>query len=707
MIKKTRNVISSSKHEADVARYMKEVRDMEAAGITRRDLFKMGLTSGVGGLVAIGGASFIPNLAQAASNSSSGLISPKCTPWLEPLVIPEDCQTVSVMRGGVKAGEHPTKDKITMYHSGCGTGEDEVFTDARTEPHQRWSDFYGFTNPHLGVYAPNTDYYELENCEVDWNFYSPQEHPNFSSKVWTYKDLTPNANGDHACAPLRIKAHYGRPVMMRFFNCLPMQDPTSMVGGDNQGFGINQMSPHLHNAHNPPGSDGGPNRFYDSSQFYDHWYPNVRAGFASTHIKDAPPPSYDRNYKPYKDQFGTYPCPGDWRETQSSLWFHDHRMDFTSQNVYKGMAAFYSLFSDDINLDTGDEKTGLRLPSGKYDIPIIIGDKTFDQNGQMFMDLFNSGGFKGDMTTVNFKIKPYLNVERRKYRFRILNGGPSTFLELSLKNGSNNKSKNVSTLLTRIANCGNLLPIAQVVPSIRQGVAERSDIIIDFSLYQKDDVIYLENKLESKAPSQGTTGKILASGASTEILKFIVGDLPQDPDYSGGDFKGGVAQPGVDSLALKRLREQPMVAFPVRPQPTVKRKFTFGTSNGAWNINGKLYSPLVMSAYPVEGSCEEWEFSSGGGWSHPVHIHHEEGQVINRGGLTGNNLPKDDQSRKDVYRIGDGSQGTANTSSLKFQMQFRDWTGDYPVHCHNVVHEDHGMMFRFKIVDKKDPNAGR
>jgi FtsP/CotA-like multicopper oxidase with cupredoxin domain len=633
----------------------------------------MGLTSGVGGLVAIGGASFIPNLAQAASNSSSGLISPKCTPWLEPLVIPKDCQPVSKMMGPTP-GEHPTKEKIEMFHSGCGVaGDVEVFTDARTEPHQRWSDFYGNSDP-LGVHAPNTDYYEMENCEVDWNFYCSEEHPTFNSKVWTYKDMTPDANGELACAPLRIKAHYGRPVMMRFFNCLPMQDHTSLLGGDNQGFGINQMSPHLHNAHNPPASDGGPNRFYDSSQFYDYWYPNVRAGFASTHIKGT--------YTPYKDVLGIdRPCPGDWRETQSSLWFHDHRMDFTSQNVYKGMAAFYSLYSDD-----------------------IIGDKTFDQNGQMFMDLFNSGGFKGDMTTVNFKIKPYLNVERRKYRFRILNGGPSTFLELSLKNDSKNKSKNVPTALTRIANCGNLMPQAQIVPSIRQGVAERSDVIIDFSLYQKGDVIYLENKLESKAPSQGTSGKILASGASTEILKFIVGDLPQEVDYSGGLFgTGGVALQGNNPLALKKLQTQKMVAFPIRPKPTVKRKFSFGTSNGAWNVNGKLYSPLVMAGYPAEGSCEEWEFSSGGGWSHPVHIHHEEGQVIRRG----NSGPAlDDQSRKDVYRVGDGAQGTSNTPSLTFQMQFRDWTGDYPCHCHNVVHEDHGMMFRFKIVDKKDPRAG-
>ncbi|MCX7106861.1 MAG: multicopper oxidase domain-containing protein [Methylococcales bacterium] len=697
MMKKTRNVISSSKHEADVARYMKEVRDMQEAGVTRRDLFKMGLTASVGGLAAIGGASFMPNLAQAASKNGSTIISPPCNmPWRDPLIVPEVCQPVAQMTGP-KPEKDPCKETISMFHKGCGpTGKLENFTEARTEPHQRWDDFYGNTNPQLGLNGSSMTCYELENIEVDWNFFSNDEHPTFNSKVWTYRDMTPNADGDHACAPLRIKAQYGEPVMMRMHNCLPMPNEAG-VGGDNQGFGINQMSPHLHNAHNPPESDGGPNRFFDSCTFYDYWYPNVRAGFTSTHALGT------AKNKPYIDSLGkSHYCPGDWQETQSSLWFHDHRMDFTSQNVYKGMAAFYSLFSKDINLDTDDETTGLRLPSGKYDIPLIIGDKTFDQNGQLFMDIFNSGGWKGDHTTVNFKIRPFLNVERRKYRFRTLNGGPSTFLELALKHATDPKA---NMTLTRIANCGNLMPQAQLVPSIRQGVAERADFIVDFSQFKKGDVIYLHNVLESIFPSQGTTGKILPFSDSTAILKFIVGDLPSTPDYSGGgNGIYGHPTPGNTPAALVKLQKQKMIDFPTRPAPKVKRRFDFNTKSGAWVINGNLYSPMVMSAYPAEGSCEEWEFTSGGGWSHPVHIHHEEGQVISRN----SGAPAlDDLSRKDVYRIGQGSEGTAGTSSVIFRMQFRDWLGDYPTHCHNVVHEDHGMMFRWKIVPPTDPKAGK
>jgi FtsP/CotA-like multicopper oxidase with cupredoxin domain len=212
------------------------------------------------------------------------------------------------------------------------------------------------------------------------------------------------------------------------------------------------------------------------------------------------------------------------------------------------------------------------------------------------------------------------------------------------------------------------MPKAQLVNSIRLGVAERTDIILDFSQYQEGDIIYLENKLESKAPSEDTSGKILASGTGTELLQFRVGKVAAD--YSA---------------PMKIIQTQTMVPFPVRPVPKVKRSFSFGSSNGAWNVNGKYYNPLVMSAYPAEGSCEEWEFSSGGGWSHPIHVHHEEGQVVKRDGKA---PVLDDLSRKDVYRVGDGSVGTSNTGKLSIQMQFRDYYGDYVCHCHNVRHPD-------------------
>ena len=95
----------------------------------------------------------------------------------------------------------------------------------------------------------------------------------------------------------------------------------------------------------------------------------------------------------------------------------------------------------------------------------------------------------------------------------------------------------------------------------------------------------------------------------------------------------------------------------------VKRSFSFDTKQGAWTVNGQFFNPSKISAYPEEGTAEEWTLTSGGGWSHPVHIHHEEFQILNRNG----NAPAiDDLSRKDVVRIGQAAQGTAGTSQCDF-----------------------------------------
>lgn len=643
------NPISSSRDERAVEKYMQEVRDIVAAKLTRRDLLKMGLTASAGGLVSITGDAFYPNLAMAGDSNIH--ISPRCTkPWTDLLPIPKVCVPVDEFEGP-EVDMEGCKSDFNRWNPGMDDYCD--FKEARVEPHQRWDEFGG----NAGITAR----YELMAKEVDWNFYSALEYPNFNSKVWTYVDLNSDAIG-----VLRIKAQYGEPVVMRMHNGLPTNKGHG--NGDNQGFGINQISPHLHNAHNPHTSDGGPTRFYDSGTWWDHWYPNVRAGFASTHKNGT-----TRN--------GLW-CKGDWQETQSTLWFHDHRFDFTAQNVYKGLASFYTLFSKDIDLDTDDETTGLRLPSGEYDIPMLITDKSFDTNGQMFWDPFMTEGFLGDQQTVNFKIKPKLYVKRRKYRLRFLNGGPSRFIQLFWSNGNS---------FTRIANCGNLLPKAQIVPSIRLGVAERADVIVDFSQFAPGTEIYLENRLEQRN-GQGPTGKILASGDKTRLLKIIVTDeAVQD-----------------DSATMTTLQNQTMVPMPTPSKnPTIrKRTFSFDSLNGAWAVNGKLFDPNVVSAYPVEGTAEEWTLKSGGGWAHPIHIHFEEFQVISRDGSPAKrNI--EDMSRKDVVRIGQAAWNTNNSGEVKLYMQFRDWYGDYPMHCHNVVHEDHAMMVRFKVVPSTDPNAGK
>ena len=166
-------------------------------------------------------------------------------------------------------------------------------------------------------------------------------HPQLPPQpVWGFARLSDPPNVAWSPGPTYV-AEYDQPILVRNFNDLPK---------NNEGFGRNQVSTHLHNGHTPSESDGFPCDWYDSGKFYDQHYPNVLAGFDSTH-----------------------PPKGDINESLSTLWYHDHRVDFTAQNVYKGLAGFYLLFNE---FDTGNENTGFKLPSfPDFDIPLMLADK--------------------------------------------------------------------------------------------------------------------------------------------------------------------------------------------------------------------------------------------------------------------------------------------------------------------------------------------
>src|SRR4029079_12836265 len=140
-----------------------------------------------------------------------------------------------------------------------------------------------------------------------------------------------------------------------------------------------------------------------------------------------------------------------------------------------GLVGFYLLFNE---FDTGDETTGYRLPSGDYDGPMAFGGQPFDANGQLFFDLFGFDGLIGDKFTVNGKIQPFFQVHPRRYRFRWLNAGPSRFYQFFLTD-PNNPGRLIPFL--QISNDGNLLPQSLLVGSTKISVAERMDVIIDFS----------------------------------------------------------------------------------------------------------------------------------------------------------------------------------------------------------------------------------
>jgi FtsP/CotA-like multicopper oxidase with cupredoxin domain len=406
------------------------------------------------------------------------------------------------------------------------------------------------------------------------------------------------------------------PILVRNFNLLEE---------DETGFGIPSTSTHLHNGHNPSESDGFPADFYDSGLFKDFHYPNLPAG------------GIDAN-------------------AEHTQWMHDHRIDFTTQNVYKGLACFYLTFDD--RFDTGDETTGLRLPSGAFDVPMVFADKVFDRDGQLFFDLFNLDGILGDKFTVNGIIQPFFSVRKRKYRLRLLNSGPSRWYEFFLSNGQP---------FIQIASDGNLLPRPVVRQSVRISVAERVDVIVDFTDARPGEPIYLLNRLEQK-DGRGPTFKLLNPG--DRLVRFDVED-------------GTVDDPS---------RVPPVL---VEPEPidlsivAARRTWEFNRDNGAWTVNGEFFDPDVSRARPRLNTAEIWTFvNKSGGWSHPIHVHHSEFRILS---VNGKPPQAFEAGAKDMVQLGPNDV-------VSIYQRYRDFTGKYPMHCHNTVHEDHAMMIRFDVV---------
>ena len=503
-------------------------------------------------------------------------------------------------------------------------------------------------------------------------------------KVWTFNGTVP---------PKLLIGRYGEPILFRHQNRLPF-DVTQ-----NGGFGRHTFTTHEHNGHHGAENDGFTGAFFFPGQFYDYHYPIVLAGHKTINTTATDPRAGGPT-----DAGGITKVPGDWHETMSTHWFHDHMFSFTSQNVYKGSAGMFNIYSA---LDRGNEAindgVNLRLPSGTamsfgnldYDVNLMLADKAWNANGQLFFDIFNFDGFLGDRMTVNLAYNPFFEVERRKYRFRILNGAVSRFFKLALSDGSP---------MIQIANDGNLLPNPVTLTETDElGIAERYDIVIDFSRYSVGSKVWMVNLTEHEdgtGPSQDLSLSAALSGGSPDpcVGKFLEFRIVRDP-----------AQPDASQVPATLIPNPDLSAIPVARQ----RNFVFGDGasqttrdpvtsfRGPWGIGtngGQVLDADFgrISAAPRFGTREIWTLvNDGGGWDHPIHIHFEEGQVLARNG-SASSVPAWEKGRKDVYRL-------RPSGSVTITMQFRDWGGMFMEHCHNTVHEDNAMLLRWEIDDGGAP----
>jgi len=454
----------------------------------------------------------------------------------------------------------------------------------------------------------NTAFYKIHTREVAHTFH-PQLPPN---QLWGYDGSIPGPT---------IVSRSGTPQLVRFFNDLPQNDPVGI------GEPINAI--HRHGGFQAPEDDGYPLDTFSSGQSRDYFYPNR-------------------------------PDEGLQQNEHSTLWYHDHSIDVTGPNVYRGLAGFYPNFN---SLDTGNESDyppALGLPSGEFDIGLVLQDRQFDKNGFLIFDSFDHNGFIGDKFLVNGLIQPYLQVARRKYRFRVLNGSNARIYELALSNGQD---------FAAIATDSHLLEHPVWVKRFRIGPAERVEVIVDFSHTSLKDEIFLVNRLrqtDGRKPDE-----LVSLSQGTPLLKFKVNRDAND--------KSRVPN------ALLPVTEGPLQLL---PKVKVQRRFEFERSHGAWVINGEFFDENRINAKPKRGVPEIWILESGGGWVHPVHIHLSEFFILSRDGASP--LPLE-QGRKDTVLIG------GDFGSVMILIKFAEFTGRYVFHCHNIEHEDMRMMGQFEV----------
>jgi manganese oxidase len=704
-----RNASKRRIKEAENARRNRQdiVQALSHGQIARRDLFKWGLFTVAGGLALKQGLNPVISSAYAAVPTGVPLsplfgVQPFTQPMPRADVLPRIANPMTALTPTPGAEANTTlqtlNPALVAAYPGGNQGPIEGRPPGAAWAHQRWNEFIprvAFEVTQEGAKS-NTTYNPGVAANLNSNinpatpmplrFHSswPTQAPN---TVWTFNGTAP---------PKLVLSRIGEPVLVRHHNRLPF-DPTQ-----NNGFGRHTITTHEHNGHHGAENDGFTGAFFFPGQFYDYHWPLTLAGFttintAATDIKAGMP----------NGSGGITKIPGDWRETMSSHWFHDHMFEYTAQNVYKGNAALHNIYSA---VDRGNEAindgVNLRLPSGtakdwgnlEYDVNLMISDKAFDSNGQLIFDIFDTDGFIGDVMTVNFAYKPYFEVERRKYRFRILNGGVARILKMALSDGKP---------FYQIGNDGNLLPKRATLSQLDfTAVAERVDIVIDFTQWSIGQKVWLVNLAEhgdgrkvadvlSLADAQ-TAGKSADPGVG-RFLEFRVVRDPAQPD---------VSQVPVD-----------LIPNPLLTQPVARtRNFEFGrgggqnlplgsnpqtASEGPWGVKidgGAMLNAAYsrVSAQPQFGTREIWNFKTGGGWDHPVHIHFEEGQILSRNGVAQNRLPLSLQGRKDVYRLGPGGE-------MQISMQFRDWGGMFVEHCHTTTHEDHAMLMRWDLSPGSAP----
>ncbi|MFC9539685.1 multicopper oxidase family protein [Lysinibacillus sp. NPDC056959] len=481
------------------------------------------------------------------------------------------------------------------------------------------------------------DYYELKMMQAEHCFHN--DFP--KSIIWGYNGLYPGPT---------IEAKKDKSIYVRYKNQLPLKhflpvDFTLHAANDSQEV---RTVTHLHGANVDWESDGHPEAWYTRD-------------YAQTG------PKFNKEIHEYTNH-----QPG------TTLWYHDHAMALTRLNVYAGLAGFYLL------RDSLEERSN--LPCGDYEYPILIQDKSFNEDGSLFypdeppfpvpVHPSITPGFVGNTIVVNGKVWPYLNVEPRKYRFRFLNGSNRRGYLISLSNGDH---------MIQIGTDGGFLSAPHEIQSVELLPAERTDVIVDFSKCEGQEIT-LVNSDEDFIDEH--TSVIMQFKVCLPLMCEDTSEIPERLAAS------------MDLHAHDAHIE--------RHLPLTATTDNFGRP--MLLLNNRMYHDPATEK-PALDSIEIWNFINATPFDHPIHLHLIRFKILerrpfdmelyqNEGKLTFIGPPEEphdyEQGWKDTVKAEAGKM-------TKIIMHWKDHVGHYMWHCHFLEHEDHDMMRPILVMKDVHP----
>ena len=564
-------------------------------------------------------------------------------------------------------------------------------------------------------------------------FIDPATGAPIRTTVWGYttSGIKTGYLGASIEARSTLAGETGKPVVVKFTNNLKdaagklltrhllTVDPT--LGGANNGEPEIRIVTHLHGGHVAPEFDGHPEAWIGND-------PNAATGLAADPVSGRParPNGNTVTYTYDNDQIANH------------LWYHDHAMGITRLNVYAGLAANYFL-RDSV-------EDGLNLPKSAYEIPLVIQDKSFNEDGSLHYDsnaLLNPDGtqqtvagnpvftsnpeFFGNVITVNGKAWPKLEVEPRKYRFRMLNASDSRFYNIWLERSDGLPLP--AAAITQIGNDGGLMPAAVNIGSspgngLLLALAERADVIIDFSQFPAATSITVRNDAHTPYPG----GADVNPATTGNIMQFKITKALAGPDTS--------VVPAVPRLATP-FGATAITRFVDLQETEEDNAFVFDPFGGSIAKRLKiLLNGLPFDAPITENillnNIEEWIIINNTEDMHPMHVHLVQFEVVEKGSIAaGAYTPADgtgamptvaagglrpdinpdgspasadspytvqpqERGRKDTVRVPPADELLGSQGYVRIRARF-DRLGTYMWHCHILAHEDHEMMRPFRV----------